>query len=295
MDESKVCEHCLRRKPLDQFPENPTESDGVNRFCLTCNPLQIKPEASKTQPPPKPQFKACARCRAVLPSHRFIEDKSSREDWLSRYCVACDPNFTRLEREIDKKRTKIESAKPTTNPRQLTPSARQGKNDRLLRKYGINYSEFKKLYKAQKGLCGICGKPEQKRASTFSSRFKDLSVDHCHKTGAVRGLLCSQCNTAIGLLGDTAEALLKAYQYLANPPSPFTGRKAIRKQRPRHNTLQTVKLKPRRDNAGEHSDSPGEEQADCSTQHSPNMANIPDTAASHQFPKGRDRVPATLQ
>lgn len=55
--------------------------------------------------------------------------------------------------------------------------------------------------------CGICGKEP-----TGSRR---LAIDHDHNTGLVRGLLCHRCNGAIGLLGDSAEAMEAAIKYLA--------------------------------------------------------------------------------
>jgi hypothetical protein len=60
------------------------------------------------------------------------------------------------------------------------------------------------LYK-QGGKCGICGSV---------SNGKRLAIDHDHETGRVRGLLCQQCNTALGLFKDQVELLKKAIDYL---------------------------------------------------------------------------------
>jgi len=64
------------------------------------------------------------------------------------------------------------------------------------------------MEQAQGGVCAICGKPEA------TARTKRLCVDHCHETGKVRGLLCSHCNRAIGLLGDSCAILASAITYL---------------------------------------------------------------------------------
>jgi len=77
---------------------------------------------------------------------------------------------------------------------------------KLSRKFGITTSEYESMSAAQQGLCAICGKPEKPN--------KRLAVDHCHKSGVVRGLLCSLCNTAIGKLGDSPELLRRAIAYL---------------------------------------------------------------------------------
>lgn len=72
--------------------------------------------------------------------------------------------------------------------------------------YGIDVSDYDAMLAKQEGGCYICGKkPEGKRA---------LDIDHDHKTGKVRGLLCSNHNRALGLLGDDVDLLLKSVEYL---------------------------------------------------------------------------------
>ncbi len=67
----------------------------------------------------------------------------------------------------------------------------------LRKRYGITPLEYDALHTKQEGLCALCNKPESivNRTGRHKSR---LAVDHCHKTGKVRGLLCFRCNTAIG-------------------------------------------------------------------------------------------------
>lgn len=65
---------------------------------------------------------------------------------------------------------------------------------------------FAKLNSEQQGLCAKCGRT----CDTYST----LSIDHCHTTGKIRGLLCNKCNTGIGLLGDNIEGLQAALNYL---------------------------------------------------------------------------------
>jgi hypothetical protein len=84
--------------------------------------------------------------------------------------------------------------------------------NKLRYRYGITVEEYEKLLKRQGNSCFICKtkNPSQKRK--LSNYF---CVDHCHKTGKVRGLLCSTCNTALGLLGDSKTNLLEAINYLS--------------------------------------------------------------------------------
>ena len=85
----------------------------------------------------------------------------------------------------------------------LYPSE-QYERQRALRlaKYGITIEDYEKLLVSQNGVCAICsGEPD--------TRWKILAVDHCHKTGKVRGLLCMTCNTMIGRLEKRMEETLK--------------------------------------------------------------------------------------
>lgn len=64
--------------------------------------------------------------------------------------------------------------------------------------------------KKQNNVCAICFKSE------LTVRNKNLAVDHCHKTGIIRGLLCSNCNRAIGLLKDNVVIIKSALKYLGD-------------------------------------------------------------------------------
>lgn len=76
----------------------------------------------------------------------------------------------------------------------------------LYARYGLAPGEYDQMLTDQGGLCAICGSPPGSRP---------LSVDHCHTTGAVRGLLCHGCNTGIGFLKDNVDLLRKAVKYLS--------------------------------------------------------------------------------
>ena len=80
------------------------------------------------------------------------------------------------------------------------------------RRFGITPEKYAELFKSQNGTCAICNNPE---TATRLGKVKALSVDHCHKSGAIRGLLCSDCNTGIGKLKDDVKILQSAIQYLS--------------------------------------------------------------------------------
>ena len=81
----------------------------------------------------------------------------------------------------------------------------------LQRTYGIDIDEYDKMFAEQEGLCKLCGGEGFLLKGCHSMK---LVVDHCHKGGHVRGLLCHNCNRALGLFKDNTEVLKKAIEYL---------------------------------------------------------------------------------
>jgi hypothetical protein len=69
------------------------------------------------------------------------------------------------------------------------------------------------LLQKQNNVCAIC---KEENTATRQGRSKKMAIDHCHKTLKVRGLLCSQCNSALGLFDDSIEILESAIKYLKN-------------------------------------------------------------------------------
>lgn len=77
----------------------------------------------------------------------------------------------------------------------------------LKKLYGITPEDRERMFKAQGRVCKCCGSTEPKAANGWH-------VDHCHKTGLVRGILCQQCNIMLGCAADDPQILLKGVQYL---------------------------------------------------------------------------------
>jgi nitrate/TMAO reductase-like tetraheme cytochrome c subunit len=68
----------------------------------------------------------------------------------------------------------------------------------LKRKFGINEQIYNEMLLKQNNSCAIC-----KKTNSGDKRTKNLAVDHCHKTGIIRGLLCAACNKGLGLFEDS--------------------------------------------------------------------------------------------
>lgn len=76
-------------------------------------------------------------------------------------------------------------------------------------KYGLSPEDFTLLLEEQSHCCAVCEMPFSELSN------KSTHVDHDHDTGVIRGILCSNCNTGLGLLGDTIEAIQRALAYVS--------------------------------------------------------------------------------
>jgi len=116
----------------------------------------------------------------------FHKDKRTK-DGHHTYCATCK---NKLHRALHK----TEQWKHWRRSKHLRES------------YGITEEDLQKILKLQGGICKICG--------TDTPEGKGWVVDHNHKTGEVRGILCAKCNTGLGMFGDSKERLQKAINYL---------------------------------------------------------------------------------
>ena len=83
----------------------------------------------------------------------------------------------------------------------------------LMKKFGITQEDYLQILAQQNGVCAICGHPPKKR---------NLAIDHDHKTGKIRGLLCYMCNYGLGVFRDDIKRLKAAANYLIKYQKPGT-------------------------------------------------------------------------
>lgn len=133
----------------------------------------------------------CPECNAYRPKSEFYADERARGG-LTRRCR------THHSRKSYESRRKYES------PAKRYEYARR---QMLRKKYGLTVEEYFALSEAQGNVCKICKQPELRQ-------YRMLHVDHCHRSNRVRGLLCTQCNTALGKFYDDPELLKSAMAYL---------------------------------------------------------------------------------
>ncbi len=104
-----------------------------------------------------------------------------------------------------KPKTKLKAKERYERIRSTDDFKKKTKNWVLKKKFGITLDEFNKKIEEQDGACAICGLPLEPG---------DAVMDHCHQTGAIRGVLHRWCNSAIGFLDDSPALLRKALDYL---------------------------------------------------------------------------------
>lgn len=141
-------------------------------------------------------MKTCTVCKQDLDYLNYHKSKATKDGYGYR-CKECDKKARSKYREENEERF------AEVNRRKL-----------LKYRYGITLEDYYTLLNKQGGCCALC-KTKQNGVSG-KRRDWNWSVDHCHKTGKVRGLLCNQCNRGLGMLGDDVESIQKALDYLTN-------------------------------------------------------------------------------
>ena len=149
-------------------------------------------------------LRTCTACKTEKELQMFHRDNSSKSGYVYRCkdCLKSKYNLYYSERYAkDKPKYKArQKVYRKNNPEKV---ARSIKNSTLKRKYGLNLEDLERMKSEQGGLCAVVGCPN-------TAQF----VDHCHTTGAVRGLLCCGCNTALGMLNEDIGRIIGLAGYL---------------------------------------------------------------------------------
>lgn len=120
----------------------------------------------------------------------------------------CQPCYRKTEefRALDRARRQAKARGENTGRSMFADPKARAQHMHLMRKYGLSLLQKEAMIVMQGG-CAICGREQPGMADRWA-------VDHDHLTGRVRGILCYDCNTAIGKLGDDPNTLEKAAAYL---------------------------------------------------------------------------------
>lgn len=123
-----------------------------------------------------------------------------------RYRERLKSDPVRWEAYLAERREVSRRHNASRTPEQVESRKQRDRATRLKRVYGISVEDYDRLLVKQDGRCAICGDLPGERL---------LDVDHCHQSGAVRGLLCVRCNTSIGKFDDDPVLLRSALTYLS--------------------------------------------------------------------------------
>lgn len=143
--------------------------------------------------------KRCRICEELKPLEAFGKH-AAHHDGLQNYCRPC-------RNQQNKNLLTPEQKEAKRLNRQRFVFRERLKVRRRGERHGITEAEFQVFLAAQAGRCAICGYTE-------TQEFKTLVIDHHHGTGAVRGLICSRCNKALGAFREDTAILAAAIAYL---------------------------------------------------------------------------------
>lgn len=191
MSETKYCRDCGEFRPVAEFTRDKRRTDGLAFYCRTHARLRLrKSHDAKRGKPPSHRFprdvvvplghKWCPDCNAVKPLEDFVRN-SGLPSGYAPYCKPCHNARGKLSRD------KVGGSRTY----------------HLKRRYGITAEDADAMLAEQDGLCAICGVAPA------------AHVDHDHVTGAVRQLLCFNCNGGLGQFKDDPELLHRAAYYVA--------------------------------------------------------------------------------
>lgn len=157
-------------------------------------------------------MKKCSSCKTEKDLSCFSK-RVSAKDGLQGRCRDCESLAKKKYYEDNRERLKTSVKKRYVEKRHeiLEQKAFYYKNThrprKLLQVYNLSEEKYLKMLDEQKNECAICN-------TNVDELPASLCVDHNHKTNEIRGLLCRDCNSAIGLLKDKPQVVKNAYQYL---------------------------------------------------------------------------------
>lgn len=166
--------------------------------CSNCKEIKTLEEFHKNNRYKFKRHLYCKQCVAI----KWLKNKKDRTEYLIKY----EENRIRPKEYNEKK-----SLKSKEYWKKEKDNLKEPRNKlRLKREYNLTVEQYNQLVEDQQHMCFICEVHED-------TLKRKLAVDHCHKTGKIRGLLCFHCNTGLGHFRDNEKLLTKAIKYLTKP------------------------------------------------------------------------------
>jgi len=225
--ETKKCLKCGIEKEVTDFLKR--ETGVLRNECKECHnqyqrtrylerlgKFKRTVRAEKREADPK----KCIRCNEVKPLSEFtIHDQNKGQH--RNFCHECELIWSRKYHKspqgkekrkewVDQNKEKIEEYKEVyrNDPERTAKAKVYSRQWRLMKDFGLTVDDYDRMLKDQNGGCAICG------ADDSGNKRDHFAVDHDHKSGKVRGLLCYQCNVGLGHFKEDPDLLRKAANYL---------------------------------------------------------------------------------
>lgn len=146
----------------------------------------------------------CSTCGETKDETEFYVDHRKKNGGRERQCKAC--RKARNRQWVEANRETVRRINQRSVQRRSPETRLKARVKSRMKKLGSSWEHYVVLREAQDNRCAICGKQAVENHS--------LDVDHDHRTGKVRALLCNACNQALGLMKDNPQRLRKAAAYL---------------------------------------------------------------------------------
>lgn len=232
IDGKKLCAKCGETKTCTEYGANKQSPSGLTSYCLTC--LAAKAREQRATPEGKKRHyestvrwvdkvaasgvvrsdrvKLCLRCREEKTFDLFPKNRRTKEG-IGTYCLTCSAEVVRQRRQTEEGA----QAHRDSSKRWRDSNTTRNKDNHANWRYGLNHGQYDAMLAAQEGKCAICKTTEP---GTGMVRF---AIDHCHSSGKVRGLLCSNCNRGLGYFKDDPARIRRAIDYVSLPESSGEG------------------------------------------------------------------------
>ncbi len=188
-DSIKRCGRCKKCKDRSDFSRSGRSKDGLQPWCRACYAAYQRDAGHSKR-----------LQEAYKRRHDDAFYQLAYSEMRLKFCAGCGQ--TKSVEKFYKRRSRPDGFATYCRTCDIQKTGRS----RIKRKYGLAVAEYDDLLLKQHGRCAICKRLPYTK--------KGLVVDHCHQTGAIRGILCSRCNSALGLLDDDPALLEQALEYL---------------------------------------------------------------------------------
>jgi hypothetical protein len=201
----KKCSVCKKLRKSSSFHKSSRNNDGLDYWCKFCKKIRNKiynsTHKEKIAKRTKKYYllhkeETLKQCKKYASEHKK-EIKQRQHKWYKRNKKSHN-NYTKAY--YLKHKDKL---------------LKDGFRQALKRNFNLSINDYNTMMQEQKGVCAICKRTETLKKTNRTS-VRRLSVDHDHKTGKVRGLLCNRCNVILGKIEDNTILLNTMIKYLQN-------------------------------------------------------------------------------